>query len=340
MQKEVKYFMGMDVSKLWVDIALMPVVNHVKAAMVGERFDNNAAGLKNLDAWLKKHHVSFDHNSLLVIENTGIYHRLVWEYCSANHLPLYIGNAADIKWSFGIARGKSDEIDAQRLCTYAYKNAEDLKATPALDALTLQLKDLMRARTRLMAQKNSTKVFLKELRRTNSKAVQAIMEKAHKAALAGLEASLKEVEEQIRQLIKEHTAIKNNYDLLLSVPGIGHVTALYLICCTGNFGGKISGKQLACYAGVVPFSNTSGTSIKGREKVHKMANKDLKRLLHMGAVSARKNSAEFKHYYERKVAQGKHPISVLNAIRNKIVLRAVAVINSQKPYVDHFKMAA
>jgi transposase len=340
MQKEMKFFMGMDVSKLWVDIALMPVVDHVKAAMATGRFDNTPAGLNALDAWLKGHQVSFDHNSLLVIENTGIYHRLVWQYCSVNNLPLYIGNATHIKWSFGIARGKSDVIDAQRLCTYAYKHGEELKATAPLDAVALQLKDLMTARTRLIEQKNSIKVFLSELLLSNSKAVQALMEQTHKAALTGIEESLKQVERQILEVIKKHTAIKKNYDILISVPGIGHITAVYLICCTGNFGGKITGKQLACYAGVVPFGNSSGSSIKGRHKVHKMANKELKRLLHMGAVSARKNCAEFRDYYERKVAEGKHPIAVLNAIRNKIVLRAVAVIKAQQPYVDHYKMAA
>lgn len=340
MEKEVKFFMGMDVSKLWVDIALMAVVNHVKQPMECERFDNSAAGIKALDAWLKSHQVSFDHNSLLVIENTGIYHRLVWQYCSVNNLPLYIGNATHIKWSFGIARGKSDVIDSQRLCTYAYKHGEELKLTAPLDVVALQLKDLMTARTRLIEQKNSIKVFLSELLLSNSKAVQALMEQTHKAALKGIEASLEQVEQQIHKVIKEHTAIKKNYDLLISVPGIGHITAVYLICCTGNFGGKITGKQLACYAGVVPFGNSSGSSIKGRNKVHKMANKDLKKLLHMGAVSARKNCAEFRDYYERKVAEGKHPIAVLNAIRNKIVLRAVAVIKAQTPYVDHYKLAA
>ncbi|MEJ7682181.1 MAG: IS110 family transposase [Segetibacter sp.] len=92
----------------------------------------------------------------------------------------------------------------------------------------------------------------------------------------------------------------NNYDLLLSVPGIGHLTAVYIICCTNNFIRKITGKQLASYAGVAPFGNTSGTSIKGKDKVHKMANKELKTLFHMGAVSAITHYPEFRDYYEQK----------------------------------------
>ncbi len=102
MKKLVRFYLGMDVSKLWIDITIMSVTDHQKQPRVSERFDNNEAGLKLLDKWLKKHKVSFDENSLLVIENTGVYHRLIWEYCSTHGLPLHIGNATHIKWSFGI----------------------------------------------------------------------------------------------------------------------------------------------------------------------------------------------------------------------------------------------
>ena len=340
MKKTAKFYLGMDVSKLWVDIAVQCVLNQSKQPMVTERFDNTTAGMKTMGKWLKKQQVSFDGNSLLVIENTGVYHRLVWEYCSAEGLPLYIGNATHIKWSFGIARGKNDKIDSQRLCSYALKNADELKTTPVLNPVFLKLKDMMTARSRLLSQKNSMKVYLGELKLTNSKETQLIMEQAHKAAMEGIKESIKSVEKQIHQMIQQDEAIKRNYELLLSVPGIGHLTAVYIICCTNNFICKITGKELASYAGVAPFGNKSGTSIKGRDKVHKMANKDLKKLLHMGAISAITHSLEFKDYYERKVKEGKHVQSVINAVRSKIALRAVAVINNQAKYVDNYKKAA
>src|SRR6266700_1473182 len=107
MKKQVRFYLGMDVSKLWVDITLMCVVDHQKQPTVRERFDNNAAGMKALGKWLKKYKVSFDENSLLVIENTGVYHRLIWEYCSKHNLPIPIANAAHIKWSMRIARAKN-----------------------------------------------------------------------------------------------------------------------------------------------------------------------------------------------------------------------------------------
>ncbi len=99
-------------------------------------------------------------------------------------------------------------------------------------------------------------------------------------------------------------------------------------------------QQLACYAGVVPFSDTSGKTLKGRNKVHKMANKELKSLLHLCALSAIQYYPEFRNYFDRKTKEGKHPTSVLNAIRNKIALRAVAVVNNQIKYVNNYKHAA
>lgn len=340
MKKQTRFYMGIDVSKLWFDLSLLIVINFQKQEMITERFDNTESGLAVMKKWLKTYKVTFDENSFLVIENTGVYHRLIWKFFSENNLPIHIGNAAHIKWSFGITRGKNDRIDSQRLCNYAHKNHDDLKGSPALNPVFLQLKDLMTARTRLLSQLGSTRSYLKELKLSNDKLTQKIIEQAHKAAIDGIQKSIKIVEEKIKQIITNDQSIKNNYNLLVTVPGIGHLTAVYILCCTNNFVNKITGKQLACYAGVVPFSDKSGTSIKGRNKVHKMANKDLKKMLHLCALTTITHYPEFKDYYNRKKMEGKHSMSILNAIRNKIVLRAVAVIKNQTPYVDNYQKVA
>ena len=338
MKETLQFFIGIDVSKLWFDACLLPVINQTKMPQVTERFANDKTGMNQFDKWLKKLKVSFDDHTLLVLENTGIYHRHLWAYCSEKKLPIHIGNAAHIKWSFGIARGKNDKIDAVRLCSYGQKCADELKATPNLNPVLLQLKDWMTARTKLLSQVNSIRTFIKELKTVNDKLVQKQLEAAHKQAIAGLLQSIKNIEAAMKKIIDENESIKINYLLLKTVPGIGHLTAVYLICCTNNFGGKITGKQLACYAGVVPFESTSGISVKGKNRVHKMANKDLKKMLHLCALSVIRFNGEFKDYYQRKKAEGKHSMSILNAIRNKIVLRAVAVVNNKTPYVDNTKI--
>lgn len=336
MQNNTKYFIGIDVSKPFFDAALMPVIDYQKQAIESAHFDNTELGLKAFEKWLKKHKVSFNENTVLVIENTGIYHRLLWAFCNKINLQIHIGNAAHIRWSFGIARGKNDKGDAIRLCKYACKESDELKMTKPLNPKLMQLKDLQTSRTRLLSQKNANQTYLKELSDSNDKVTQKALEHVYKTAIDGLEKSIIAIEKLIKELIAADDALQKSYDLLLSVPGIGNITAIYLIVCTNNFAGNISGKQLASYAGVAPFGNSSGISIKKPEKVHKMANKELKKILHMGAMSVIHCNPEMKQYYDRKIAEGKHALSVINAVKNKLVLRAVAVIKSQAPYVDNF----
>ena len=340
MQSKRKNYLGIDVSKGWFDVSLIAVVEHAKQPVVTERFDNTPTGMKGFKKWLKLQHVSYDENSLLVIENTGVYHRLIWSFCSTHNLQLHIGNAAHIKWSLGITRGKNDVIDSKRLCMYCLKQADELKATPVLNPVFMKLKDLMSSRSRLLTQLHSTKNYLNEIKCTDDKALLTILDKAHKAAIEGIKKSIEQIEAIIEKIIQQDQAIYNNYNLIKTVPGIGHLTAIYIICCTNNFASKPSGKQLGSYAGVVPFGNSSGTSIKGKNKVHTMANKELKRMLHLCALVAIKYSPEFKQYFDRKKAEGKNGMLVLNAIRNKLLLRVVAVVNKQQPYVNNASVIA
>lgn len=337
MKNNTKFFIGIDVSKPFFDAALLVVVNHMKNEIVTGHFLNTQAGIKEFEKWLKTHKVSFDSNTILVIENTGVYQRQLWAFCSKVNLHIHIGNAAHIKWSFGIARGKNDKIDAERLCKYAFKEAEELVVSPALNPVLMQLKDLQTSRNRFLSQKNGNETYLKELKDSNSSSTQKQMEQVYKTAIEGLKKSILAIEAMIKKIIMADESLKKNYNLLLTIPGIGNVTAVYLLVCTNNFAGNISGKQLACYAGVAPFANTSGISIKGKEKVHKMANKELKKLLFMCAMATLQYSPEMKQYYDRKTAEGKHGFSVLNAIKNKILLRVASVIKNQKPYVDNYK---
>ena len=334
-----KNYLGIDVSKLTFDACLLVVINGIKSSLFSQQFTNDESGLKLFKKWLENYAVSFDENSLLVIENTGIYHRQLWQFCSTHFLPIYIGNAAHLKHSFGITRTKNDVKDAERLCTYCYKNADELQATPILNSSLITLKDLLSNRSKLIQQKNAIVQTINELKTSNSKATQKLMLELNEAAIDGLKKSILLIEKAIAKIIKEDDTFQQNFNLLLSVPGIGKIIAAFLICCTNNFSGKISGKQLASYAGVVPFEHSSGTSVKKQPRVHFMANKELKSILTMGALSAIQTYPEFKNYYERKMIEKKKHNLVLNAIKNKMILRAVAVINKNQPYVDNYKKA-
>ena len=64
---------------------------------------------------------------------------------------------------------------------------------------------------------------------------------------------------------------------------------------------------------------------------------NLKSTLHLAALSSTRYVPDIKQYYERKVAEGKSKMSVLNAIRNKILQRVIAVVNRGTPYMENYK---
>jgi len=294
-----------------------------------------------MQQWLVEMNVPLNGQTVVVIENTGIYHRLLWQFFSHLQIDLCIENAAQVKWSLGIARGKNDKVDSRRLALYAVRNADRLKPTPVLHSSIMPLKDLLTVRNKLIVQTRSLETALKELKQVSTSTADiAALNKLLQPALKGLQQSLKQTEQKIKTVLKQDDAVYKTYKLLNTIPGIGHITAVYLICCSNMFTMCASGKQLACYCGVVPFDHQSGISIKGKHHVHKMANKELKRLLHMCALTSIKNHKEFKDYYERKKQEGKHAMSILNAIKNKIVLRVFAVVKNERPYVDNYAKAA
>jgi transposase len=105
-----------------------------------------------------------------------------------------------------------------------------------------------------------------------------------------------------------------------------------MIVASGEFERIKEAKQFACYSGVAPFEHQSGTSLRGRSRVSRMANMNMKRLLHLAAMSAIKYSEEMRVYYLRKVSEGKNKMSVLNAVRNKLITRVYACIKQQRLY--------
>ena len=135
------------------------------------------------------------------------------------------------------------------------------------------------------------------------------------------------------ECLKEDSSLNHLFLLITSVVGIGFVTAINLLIHTQGFNTMCDSRKLACYCGVAPFPYQSGISIKGKTRVSNMANKKLKTNLHLAALTAIKCDPQLKAYYERKVLEGKSKMSVINAVRFKLLARVVAVVNKNEEYV-------
>ena len=325
--KQYSHFFGVDVSKKTVDIT------HVyNQEFTHCQFGNNEDGMKNLLQWFKEINLDFE-DTLFCMEATGLYCFPLTQFLAANSISIWIEHAAQIKKATALARGKNDKVDSKRIAMYAIKNLDRLRLWRPMDATLEKIKHLASLRERLVETKKKLTTPIKEFEEVGNVTMAKLLTKTIKASLAAIEKDLKNIEANIISIVNEDDNLKLLYKLITSVVGIGFVTAINLLVHTNAFTVLKDTRKLACYCGVAPFEYSSGSSIRGKTKVHYMANKKLKCNLHMASLSAIKLDADLKTYYERKVNEGKNKMSVLNAVKNKLLARVIAVVNKQQEYV-------
>ena len=155
-----------------------------------------------------------------------------------------------------------------------------------------------------------------------------------KQQLAVLNRQIRQIENDMQALIKADEQMDRQAELICSIPGVGKVLCWTMLAKTENFTTITEPRKMACYSGVVPFSNSSGTSIRGKNRVSSYADKAVKTILHMAAMRAVRLKNDLQIFYLRKVSEGKNKMSVLNAVRNKLIHRIFAVVKNQTPYIN------
>jgi transposase len=328
--KKFENFVGIDVSKETIDVS---VFSEEQKKIQHRQFSNDKEGFGSMDKWLKKQERFSYSLTLACMEHTGIYTRLLQAHLLNQGANVWLESSLQIKRSLGLNRGKTDKIDSKRIAEYAcrYRDKADLQGCYSKNVQ--KLKDLLTSRERLLKALKSIKVTIKELKRID-KEQGKLIEALNLSAIRGIKQSIKEVEETIKEVIEADSQLKEMFNLAMSIPGVGKVLTVKLLVYTHAFTKFETVRQLACYCGVVPFEHSSGTSVHGRTGVSKFANNDLKCTLHMAAMCSVQHNPELKKYYERKVAEGKNKMSTINAVRNKLLSRIVAVVHRRTPYVQ------
>jgi transposase len=327
---EKKVFIGIDFSKLTLDVTFF-VGKDIQAKHY-KQFSNDKKGCLEIVKWIKK--VNKDYSSWLFCgEFTGIYTMTLVLVLKGLKLDLWLENPMQIKLSNGLSRDKNDKVDSFQISRYAYRFRDRIKLHEHKDSISIEIRELVRFKDRLTKQKSQLFVPAKESKRVlkEFEVTGYIFEQTEKQ-IKGMNQLIKDVDKRILAIIKADTELKNLYDLITSVVGVGMQTAIYLLLHTSGFTSFEKPRQLACYCGVAPFSKRSGTSVRGKSQVSHIANKKLKTLLHMCALNAIKYDPILKKYYERKVAEGKHKMSVLNVVRNKLLYFIWAVVKSGNKY--------
>lgn len=326
------YFIGIDIAKDTLDWA----VYTQQGVHLSIHTPNTPAGIKTalsefktLSGWNPK-------QAVFCMEHTGIYNNHLLKLLYELKLAVWLESSLQIKQAGGMQRGKTDKVDARRIAQYAYRFRDQIRLWEPPREVIQQLAFLSAIRQRLNQAYNLLAVPVAEQETFIKKSLQKTLTTNVNKSLTALKDEQKAVEQQIKELIQADPRLKELFDLMVSVPGIGPVIATELLITTNEMQTINDPKKLACHAGVAPFEYRSGSSIRGKTRVSHQARKRLKSLLHMGTMSAIQVKGDLQEYYLRKLAEGKHTMLVLNAVRNKLIHRVCAVVRRGEKYEKNY----
>lgn len=323
---QVLHILGADLSKQTIDLVAYPLNVHLQVA-------NNPDGFKSMVSWMEKLGIRKE-AAMVVMEHTGLYSHHLEAFLHQGALAFCKVPALQIQRSLGMVRGKNDRVDAARIARYGWEKKDALRPCPKTDATLLRLKMLRSARGRLCKHQAALKCALKELRGILPPT--DVVRRSHLELIAEFDARIQAINKEIAAVIQENQALKTNYELLITIKGVGPQIALASLVKTHNFTRFTNSRKFACYAGTAPFEHRSGTSIRKKTRVSHLADKEVKTLLDLGASSAIQHDEELKAYYLRRVQEGKSKKSTINIVRNKIIHRMFAVIKRQTPFVTNY----
>ena len=328
MKKRYKTHIGIDVSKDTIDVYVYNKQEH-------KRFNNQVKQFTTFLQWVSKISGTEKGERLIVFEDTGTYAEELSEFLYQAGEYFAVVPALEIKRSLGIQRGKSDKKDSKLIAEYAYRFEDKIKLTKLPKETLRQLKKLRSQRRFYVGLSVRLKNRIKSIEGAKSELTdfdKSLVEE-NQRILDNVEEMIAQIEARIDELIASDEQLKRQRQLLMSIPGIGPQISLILIVYTLGFTKFVNWRKFASYAGIAPFPRSSGSSVKGKSRVSNLANKELKSFLYLAARTALRTDPELIRYYERKRAEGKEDLVVVNAVKNKLVARVFAVIRRGSKYV-------
>lgn len=325
-----KIFVGIDVSKQWIDVCVTldgRIVTH-------QKFDNNTKGFTAMVKWIKTFGKQQE-QWLFCMEHTGIYAQPLWYFLAEKNISYCVVAGSLITSGLEIRRGKDDKTDAADIARFTMRYQDELEPHCIPAQILQRLKMLFAYRERLVKAKvliqvpaGEAKQFAakesKEVRTDSSSLVQII------------EARIKKVEKLMLEVVESDEQTSRCYELIVSVPGFGIITACYLLIITQCFTILTKSRKLSNFGGTAPHPHKSGTSIKGKTRVSPVADKKLKTLLSRGASSLIQYNEKTKNYMTRMIARGKNENLVKNNIKNKMLHMVCAVVKRGTPYIEDY----
>lgn len=308
MNKIFEGYWGIDVSKEWLDID------------TGEQVIRINQTEKSIKKFIKKYKVG---ELLAVMESTGGYEQLAVRCLSEEGLVVHVAHPNKVK-AFAKARGrlaKTDQIDAKILRAYgSFIQADEIKALPTAIQNELQLLGSRVEQLKAMHHQESCRLGI---------ASGKIVEKSIKQLLVMLKKHIEMVENSIISLINADAQLKEKYEILCSMKGVGPILAMKLITDLPELG-EVNKKEIAALVGVAPITKESGHKV-GKAMI-KYGRHGIRKILYMGALVASRHNPKLQSFYTKLIAAGKAPKVALVAVMRKMIVILNAMVQSKKHF--------
>ena len=316
--------LGIDIAKCKFDVALF------RAGKLRHKvLPNNPAGFHQLGQWLA--HLGIDRVHACMEATAGYGDDLALLLHQAGH-TVSIVNPARIKGyaQSMLTRNKTDKMDAVVIARFC--EAQHPEAWSPNSPQINKLQALMRRLSALeqMKQQESNRLAM-----TNSKEVISSIN----TMIEFLGREIQSIKRLIGEHIEADSNLKRDYQLLVSIPGIGNKTACWLLAEV-DFRSYSSARQVAAHAGLTPEHHQSGSSIKGKTGLSKMGNARLRKSLYLPAVVAKNHNPIIKVFCERLSGRGKCKMVIIGAAMRKLVHLAYGVLKSGRPFDPNYATAS
>jgi len=317
-------YLGIDISKTKFHAALQSAAKPANKPKV-KVFANTLAGWEQLQTWMVQQGAETVHACL---EATSTYGEGVAEFLVDQGHTVSIVNPARIK-GFAISelsRSKTDKADAQLILRFCIALRPAAWQPPATEVKQLQalLRRLEALQQMVVQEHNRLETTPVELRGS----VQDHLDY--------LEQAMEKIRQQIRDHFDQHPNLKQQRELLVSIPGIGEHTASMLLAEIVDWSLFESARQLAAYAGVTPRERSSGSSVRGKPTLSRLGNARLRKALFLPAMAAKRCNPLIATFCERLLAKGKPKRQVIGAAMRKLLHLAYGVLKSGCPFDPHF----
>lgn len=320
MTQIAKYVLGIDISKKSFDVALLLPNGKRK----NKKFCNDMEGFKALHNWLQEFEIDALHACM---EATNVYGNALAEFLFEQGYAVSVVNPARIKGfaQSELLRTKNDKQDAALIARFCVAMSPGLWQPDALNIR--QLKAMVRRIESLLEMKQQ------EVNRLD--VAEALVRPEIQSHIDDLNSRIKRLRQDIQDHIDNDPDLKQQKDLLLSIPGIGEKTIATLLSYFSNINRFENAKKLASFCGVAPREFQSGSSVKGRGGMSKIGSAQIRKALFLPAMVAIRYNPTIIQMKERLTTQGKSKMVIIGAAMRKLIHVIFGVLKNNTPFIEN-----